>query len=106
MLARVPYGAELASQAGLGDELVAPAAGQASLWTRGRLRPLPAGTLMGVPGNLATLARSEVLSARALARVPLEAPRRVLYSLNLKTAKRVKVEIPEPVVRDAKKVYD
>lgn len=72
MLARVPYGAELARQAGLGDELVAPAAGQASLWTRGRLRPLPAGTLMGVPGNLATLARSEVLSARALARVPLD----------------------------------
>lgn len=72
MLARVPYGAELARQAGLGDELVAPAAGQASLWTRGRLRPLPAGTLMGVPGNLATLARSEVLSARGLARVPLD----------------------------------
>ncbi len=69
MLARVPDGVALARDAGLGDELVSPAAGQAGLWTRGRLRPLPSGTVMGVPGDLEALARSDVLSARGLARV-------------------------------------
>ena len=69
MLARVPDGVALAQDAGLGDELVSPAAGQAALWTRGRLRPLPTGTVMGVPGDLAALARSEVLSPAGLARV-------------------------------------
>jgi len=72
MLARVPGGVQLAEDAGLGAELVSPATGQAWLWTRGRLRPLPAGTVMGVPGDLAALVRSEVLSARGLARVPLD----------------------------------
>jgi len=72
MLARVPHGVALAEAAGLGAELVAPATGSAAVWTRGRLRPLPAGTLLGVPADLAALARSEVLSARGLARVPLD----------------------------------
>ena len=70
MLRRVPYGVDLATAAGL--ELVAPAVGAASIWTRGRLRPLPAGTLMGIPADLASLARSEVLSAGGLAKVPLD----------------------------------
>jgi oxygen-dependent protoporphyrinogen oxidase len=72
MLARVPYGVQLAEDAGLGPELVSPAAGSAGLWTRGRLRPLPGGTAMGIPGDLAQLARSEVLSPTGLARVPLD----------------------------------
>ena len=72
MLARVPYGVDLAREAGLGEELVSPAAGQAYVWTRGALRRLPTGTLLGVPGDLESLARSEVLSARGLARVPLD----------------------------------
>lgn len=72
MLARVPDGTDLAAAAGLGDDLVAPAAGQAFLWTRGRMRPLPTGTVLGVPADLAALARSEALSAAGLARVPLD----------------------------------
>lgn len=68
MLRRVPWGTELATSVGL--TLTAPAAGAAGLWSRGRLRPLPTGTVMGVPADLAALARSEVLSARGLARVP------------------------------------
>jgi len=70
MLRRVPYGTGLAATAGL--ELVSPVPGGASLWSRGRLRPLPTGTLMGIPADLAALARSEVLSATGLARVPLD----------------------------------
>ena len=38
-ITRTPDGVDLARELGLGDELVAPAAGQASLWARGRLRP-------------------------------------------------------------------
>jgi oxygen-dependent protoporphyrinogen oxidase len=70
MLRRVPEGVDLAAAAGL--ELVSPASGAASIWTRGRLRPLPGGTVMGIPADLAALARSEVLSATGLAKVPLD----------------------------------
>lgn len=70
MLRRVPWGTDLAAAAGL--PLVSPTAGGASLWTRGRLRPLPTGTVLGVPADLASLARSEVLSAGGLARVTID----------------------------------
>jgi oxygen-dependent protoporphyrinogen oxidase len=72
MLTRVPDGTRLAGDAGLADELVSPASGAASIWTRGALRPLPTGTLLGLPADLSALARSEVLSARGLWRVPLD----------------------------------
>jgi len=70
MLRRIPYAVQLAEAVGL--ELRDPAAGEAFVLTRGRLRPLPTGTLLGIPTDLAALARSEVLSTRALARVPLD----------------------------------
>ena len=70
MLRRVPWGTDLATAAGL--DLVSPAPGGAAIWTRGALRPLPTGTVMGVPADLAALARSGVLSGRALNRVPLD----------------------------------
>ena len=68
MLRRVPWGTDLATVAGL--PLTTPSRGGAFLWSRGGLRPLPTGTVMGVPADLAALARSEVLSAGGLARVP------------------------------------
>ncbi|MDX6197749.1 MAG: protoporphyrinogen/coproporphyrinogen oxidase [Actinomycetota bacterium] len=72
MLRRVPQGVDLAVAAGLGDELTSPATGAAFVRARGRLLPLPTGTVLGVPADLTTLARSDVLSARGLARVPLD----------------------------------
>ena len=72
LLRRVPYALELAQQVGLGDELIAPSTGAASVWTRGALRPLPAGTLLGVPTDLSALARSGLLTGRGLNRVPLD----------------------------------
>lgn len=72
LIRRVRHGLDLASAAGLGDGLVSPASGDACVLVGGRLRPLPGGTVLGVPGDLTSLARSEVLSARALARVPLD----------------------------------
>ena len=72
MLARRPEGVRLARAAGLGADLVHPALSGASVWTRGHLRPLPSGQLMGVPGDLRALAASRILSLRGLARIPLD----------------------------------
>ncbi|MEZ7003366.1 protoporphyrinogen oxidase [Streptomyces sp. AD55] len=71
MLARRPEAVGLAREAGLGDRLRAPATATASLWTRGALRPLPKGHVMGVPGTAAALAG--VLSAEGLARIERDA---------------------------------
>ena len=72
MLTRVPDGLALVRGAGLEDDLVAPASGAASVWSRGRLRPLPGGTVLGIPGDLAALAASGLLSTAGLYRVPLD----------------------------------
>lgn len=71
-LARVPHAVALCEELGLGAELVAPAAGRAYVWTRGALRPLPEGLVLGVPTDLAAVARSGILSRRGLARAGLD----------------------------------
>ncbi|NUT31437.1 MAG: protoporphyrinogen oxidase, partial [Hamadaea sp.] len=47
--------ARLVAALGLGDQLVHPATGASGLWVGGRLRALPTGTIMGVPGPSADL---------------------------------------------------
>ncbi|MHB1912749.1 MAG: protoporphyrinogen oxidase [Acidimicrobiales bacterium] len=71
-LARVPFGVELCRELGLGDELVSPAAGHAYLWTRGRLRRLPEGLVLGVPSDLWAVARSGAVRPADLARAALD----------------------------------
>lgn len=71
-LARRPEALDLARQVGLGAELVNPSTSAAAVWTRGALRPLPAGQLMGVPGDLRALAASGLVSTRGLLRVAAE----------------------------------
>jgi protoporphyrinogen/coproporphyrinogen III oxidase len=71
-LARVPFAVDLCRELGLSDELVAPAEGRAYVWTRGRLRPLPPGLVLGVPTGLVGLARSGILSARGVLRAGLD----------------------------------
>lgn len=72
MLARRPEAVALAREVGLAEDLVSPAVTQAAVWTRGALRPLPSGTLLGLPGDLRALAHSGLLSVPELARVPLD----------------------------------
>jgi oxygen-dependent protoporphyrinogen oxidase len=72
LLVRVPEGVDLLAEVGLGEEIVHPATTKAALWSRGALRPLPAGTVMGVPGDLASLEASGVLSRAGLARLSLD----------------------------------
>ena len=68
ILARRPEGVRLAQDIGLGEDLVHPATTAAGIWSRGELHPLPAGQLMGVPGDLRALSASGVLGSRGLAR--------------------------------------
>ncbi|MFE2477810.1 protoporphyrinogen oxidase [Streptomyces sp. NPDC059389] len=72
VLARRPEALELARAVGLGEAIQPPATATAHLWTRGALRPMPRGHVMGVPGDLAPLAASGVLSAEGLARIEAE----------------------------------
>lgn len=72
MLAVRPEGRELARLAGLGDELVDPGTTTASIWSRGALREMPKGTVLGIPSDLAALGRSGVLSPLGFLRVPLD----------------------------------
>jgi oxygen-dependent protoporphyrinogen oxidase len=69
MLHRRPEGVRLAHQVGLGEDVVHPATTSASLWSRGRLVPMPR-TLMGVPLDLRSL--EGVLSAKGMARAALD----------------------------------
>ncbi|CAL9616593.1 protoporphyrinogen oxidase [Streptomyces griseomycini] len=71
MLARRPEAVALAREVGLADRLRPPATATASLWTRGALRPMPKGHVMGVPGTADALAG--VLSDEGLARIGRDA---------------------------------
>ncbi|MEW1641126.1 protoporphyrinogen oxidase [Streptomyces sp. NPDC091219] len=71
MLARRPEAVALAREAGLADFLRTPATATASIWTRGALRPMPKGHVMGVPGTASAL--SGVLSDEGLHRIERDA---------------------------------
>jgi protoporphyrinogen/coproporphyrinogen III oxidase len=67
-LARVPDALELCAELGI-DELVHPATGNAYVWSRGALHPLPKGQLLGLPTDLDELAASGLVSEAGLAQV-------------------------------------
>ncbi|MFC8131692.1 protoporphyrinogen oxidase [Streptomyces sp. NPDC057302] len=67
MLARRPEAVALAREVGLADRLQPPATASAAIWTRGALRPMPKGHVMGVPGDASAL--SGVLSDEGLHRI-------------------------------------
>ncbi|WP_432043997.1 protoporphyrinogen oxidase [Streptomyces cadmiisoli] len=71
MLARRPEAVDLAREVGLADRLEPPATSTASIWTRGALRPMPKGHVMGVPGTASALAG--VLSEEGLRRIERDA---------------------------------
>ncbi|MFH0516175.1 protoporphyrinogen oxidase [Streptomyces sp. M41] len=71
MLARRPEAVALAREVGLAGRLQPPATASASIWTRGALRPMPRGHVMGVPGTASALAG--VLSDEGLARIERDA---------------------------------
>ena len=72
VLARRPEGLMLIDDLGLAADVVAPQTLRAGVWSRGAIRPLPAGHVMGVPTNLRALAASGVVSPRAVMRAALD----------------------------------
>jgi oxygen-dependent protoporphyrinogen oxidase len=72
LLARRPEAIDLLAELGLAPEAVHPQTLSAAVWSRGGLRPLPVGHVMGVPTNLRALASSGVVSAGAVARAALD----------------------------------
>jgi oxygen-dependent protoporphyrinogen oxidase len=70
VLARRPEALDLFAELGLGADVVHPVTSSASVVRGGRLHPLPAGTLMGVPGRPETLAR--LLTPEEVERVAAE----------------------------------
>jgi oxygen-dependent protoporphyrinogen oxidase len=72
LLLRRPEALNLALAVGLGDDLEDAATTSAAIWSHGKMHPVPAGTVMGIPTDLRALARTGLLSARELARVPAD----------------------------------
>ncbi len=70
MLARRPEAPELLGELGL--DAVAPATVPASVWSRGRMHPMPRGTLMGVPADPTSL--TGLLTDDEVARARTERP--------------------------------
>ena len=61
-------GTGLIAQVGLAGDRVNPGTTSSAIWTLGALRPLPRRQFMGVPSDLAELARSGVVSGEGAAR--------------------------------------
>jgi oxygen-dependent protoporphyrinogen oxidase len=71
-VARRPEALALCAELGLTDDLVAPGVRRAYIWARGRLRPFPAGLVLGVPTRFGPLLRSGICTAPGLARPALD----------------------------------
>jgi oxygen-dependent protoporphyrinogen oxidase len=67
-----PEAVDLAAAVGLGAALETQAEQGVSVLVEGRLRAMPSATVMGVPTDLTALARTQILDATALARLPLD----------------------------------
>lgn len=73
LMARVPAAIELCRELGLEQELIAARETSTSIWTRGRMRPLPAGILGGsLPGGVTPLLRSRILGPAGIARAAFD----------------------------------
>ncbi len=72
MLARRPEGVQLARAAGREADVLAPLVTSAAIRAGGRLRPLPARTLLGIPTDVDAARDSGALSEDALAAVVAE----------------------------------
>ena len=72
MLARRPEAVDLVRAVGLGSALEHPGTTAARVLVDGQLRDFPAGTVLGVPGDLGALRASRVLTRRGLARAAAE----------------------------------
>lgn len=81
-----------------------PLVGLSSSWVK-------AGALYALDRDYDDLGRQcaefadQILKGKSASSIPPATPRRVLYSLNLKTAEHMKLEFPDEVIRNAAEVY-
>jgi oxygen-dependent protoporphyrinogen oxidase len=68
LVTREPTATDLCRELSLDDDLVTPASARAFVWTRRGLRPLPAGALARMPGELVELLRSRLISPLSVLR--------------------------------------
>jgi len=68
LLVTRPEGIALIAEAGLDDQRTVPGPTSSAIWTLDALRPLPRRQFMGVPSDMAELAKSGVLSREGVAR--------------------------------------
>jgi oxygen-dependent protoporphyrinogen oxidase len=73
---RKPWAVDLATELGLGPDLIVPGASGAFVWTRGRLIRFPTGTAFGVPTEVETVLRWPGLSLRGKLSASLDLWRR------------------------------
>ena len=64
--------AELVARLGLAGDVVAPRAGGAFIWSRGRLRPIPQGGAFGIPDRVLPVLRSRLLSPVGMLRAGMD----------------------------------
>lgn len=67
---------QLCRDIGIEGDLVEPSGFGGSVWWRGALRPLPAGTVLGFPTSLRSIARTRILSSTGRVRAAAETLRR------------------------------
>ena len=72
LLVRDPAVMRLLEELGLSEQITAPSARGAFVWTRGKLRTLPPATLFGVPEKLKPLLSSGLISWRGLIRASVD----------------------------------
>jgi len=71
-LARVPWAVDLCRELGLDDRLISPSGEGAFLLSRGKLRPIPKKSVLGVPTSLPALVASGAISPLGMARAGLD----------------------------------
>jgi oxygen-dependent protoporphyrinogen oxidase len=71
-LSRAPQLKALIESLGLTDQIVGPAASGAFIWSKGALRPLPAGATFGLPEKFVPLVRSGLISIPGALRAAMD----------------------------------
>ncbi len=72
LFAAAPEATRLCDELGLAEELVPTLRSNTAVWTRGRLREMPAGILGGLPDGIAPVLRSGILSPAGAARAGVD----------------------------------
>ena len=107
ILARRPEGVGLIDTLGLSSQVVHPAVLSSAVWSRGALRSLPAGHVMGVPTRLRALASSGIVSPAGVMRAALgvalparsvEGDRSVADAIGTRLGREVVDRLVEPLL--------